>query len=311
MSLYKRKFKPLKTPSYILRIFTIIIFMFTIFLLSTTFFTIQFRVETDWDAKATQEDIDAAVTNLETAKTGIVLLDDAEEDEEEETLAMETMSRTWYYTNVEDDVDLDELLELLDECMDILQDDDLYTEDSYDTLKTEVLNVQYMLGTGLIASQTALQMVFCGNVAQQYVDSDTVSTGGLIYILFIVLPALGFFFNIFDRRRHLKNAATLLCSSLGIFIIMYCITPSYLAIGSLLSIFAYMLLLVLGIASIYAKQQEDYIVKHPELEAEFTEKHPQFVKALLNAKRTNLSASTAKADSPAKNDKGGSKTKKN
>ena len=48
------------------------------------------------------------------------------------------------------------------------------------------------------------------------------------------------------------------------------------------------LLFFMSAGSIYAIQQERYIVKHPELEAEFTEKHPYFVKALINYKSVTL-----------------------
>ena len=46
----------------------------------------------------------------------------------------------------------------------------------------------------------------------------------------------------------------------------------------------YIIICVLNLAGVYAKQQEDYIITHPEKEPEFTEKHPQFVKALINYK---------------------------
>ena len=58
----------------------------------------------------------------------------------------------------------------------------------------------------------------------------------------------------------------------------------YVGIGAVLSIIMYVIISLLNFCSIYAKQQEDHIVNHPEEEAEFTVKHPQFVKALLNEK---------------------------
>lgn len=288
MSLFNKNFKPLKTPSYILRMMVIVVFMFCLFLLSCPFFSVQFGTKPNIDHKATQQEIDIETQQLQQAFDKLVKKDDAEE-KAKEPWEMPTIQREWYYTNVEESTDITKLTELITKAMDV--DSTLYTEESYKALKNEILDAQQLLGTNVKISQTALQMVFCGNIAQQYIsDPDNNTGGGLMYILFIVFPALGFFINIFDSKRHIKNVATLICSSLSIVNIFICVSISYLDIGSLLSIFAYLLLIILGFAGMYAKQQEDYIVAHPELEAEFSEKHPQFIKALLNEKRMRVKA---------------------
>lgn len=288
MSLFNRNFKPLKTPSYILRMTVIIVFMFCLFLLSCPFFSVQFGTTPNIDHKATQQEIDTQTQQLQQAFDKLVKKEDSEE-KVTEPWSLPTIQREWYYTNVENSADITKLTELITKSMDV--DGSLYTEESYNALKGEILEAQQLLGTNVKISQTALQMVFCGNIAQQYTSNpDSNTGGGLMYILFIVFPALGFFINIFDSKRHIKNVATLICSSLSIVNIFICVSISYLDIGSLLSIFAYILLVILGFAGIYAKQQEDYIVAHPELEAEFSEKHPQFIKALLNEKRIRVKA---------------------
>ncbi len=288
MSLFNKGFKPLKTPSYILRIFTIILFLFTVLCLSMPFFTIYLQMETSIDHKMTQAEVDQTTRQLQTVKDNLVERENDKNTEtpQETALALNTLQREWYYTNIEESVDITKFVETLDQCMSV--DGNLYTEESYTALKDETLSAQEKAGTCVILSQTGLQMIFCGNIAQQYIDPEANTAGGLVYMLFMLLPAIGFFVNLFDSKRHIKNVATLLTSSVSMILILTLVSTSCLDIGSLFSVFAYMLLIIFGIGSIYAKQQEDYIVKHPELEAEFTEKHPQFVKALLNAKRFNV-----------------------
>lgn len=306
MSLFNKGFKPLKTPSYILRIFTIIFFLFAVLCLSMPFFTMQLQVETSLDHKMTQTEVDQTTQQLKTAMDSLVKKEtDKDTETEDTTLAMDTMQREWIYTNIEDNADITKFTETLDQCMSV--NGNLYTEESYKALKDEILSAQEKAGTYVKISQTALQMIFCGNIAQQYIDPEANTAGGLVYILFILFPALGFFINAFDSKRHIKNVATLLTSSAAMILILILVSTSCLDIGSLLSIFAYMLLLILGIGSIYAKQQEDYIVNHPELEAEFTEKHPQFVKALLNEKRFNVILSSEREKEKAEGQKPKSK----
>lgn len=308
MSLFNKGFKPLKTPSYILRVFTIILFLFTVLCLSMPFFTMQLQMETSLDHKMTQTEVDQTTQQLKTAMDSLVKKEtDKDTETEDTTLAMDTMQRTWIYTNIEKSVDITKFSETLNQCMSV--NSELYTEESYTALKDEILSAQKKAGTYVMLSQTALQMIFCGNIAQQYIDPEANTAGGLVYMLFALLPALGFFVNVFDSKRHIKNVTTLLTSSAAMILILILVSTSCLDIGSLLSIFAYMLLLILGIGSIYAKQQEDYIVSHPELEAEFTEKHPQFVKALLNEKRFNVMLSSEREKEKAEEQKPKKETK--
>lgn len=305
MSLFNQGFKPLKTPSYILRVFIIIFSLVAIFSLSLPFFTMYLAIDVTLDHKMTQAEVDETVQELNTAFDNLVALDTDESTSSENTFALSTLQREWYYTNISSNVDITKLIESLDKCMDV--DSALYTEESYEALTDTVLAAQEKAGTCVKLSQTAIQMIFCGNIAQQYADSNADSTGGLIYVIFTLFPAVIFFVNIFDRKRHIKNIATLLLSSAMIILILLIVSTQYLDTGSLISIFTYMLLIVLGFAAVYAKQQEDYIVKHPELEAEFTEKHPHFTKALLNAKRFDVILADQREQERAKEQKPKSK----
>lgn len=77
--------------------------------------------------------------------------------------------------------------------------------------------------------------------------------------------------------------------------IFYVIYPN-IGLGAVLSVFDYILLFALSAGGIYAKQQEDFIMRNPEKEPEFTEKHPHFVKALINMKAVNLNEEIRKKE---------------
>ena len=125
-----------------------------------------------------------------------------------------------------------------------------------------------------------------GSVGEAF--GSSISIGNTILRAFLtfalsILPLIGLFACVFDKKRIIKNIIVLICSILVLVDIFFTIYP-FIGIGAVLSIILYIIISVINIGGFYARQQEKYIVMHPELEAEYTQKHPHFVKALINHK---------------------------
>ncbi|MBR2175617.1 MAG: hypothetical protein IJ861_01555 [Clostridia bacterium] len=297
----KKKKKLLITPSQIIRWFMIGFYALAVFLLSTQFVTATMFIADDLEVTADtskyytklsdQEELDAAAKNLSKAIDGLkkAETEDSEEeskaDEEQpskDELSVATANFDWHY-QVSSGVNADELIGLINKSRSI--DRTAYTEESVSELNKATLEAQKALCATVTISQAALQFILTGSSGGNSVTSD-ISNSLLMYALGI-LPLVGFFIASFDRNRHIKNIYTLLCSAVCIFIIFKLIYP-YVATGSVISIFVYIALFCLSVGGFYAKQQEDYIIRHPEDEPEFTAKHPQFLKALLNEKTISI-----------------------
>ncbi len=313
----KRK-KRLRTPSHILRICSVWCFGFLIFFLTMPFLVVTFYITEDLEVTpepskayqmlATQEEINDASKKLKEAlehlekrptpetsaeESSDVTSAEASESSEASQAAkenagstvreMETISYQWNY-HVSEQVDVTELTDLVEQAKKVERDE--MTETSLEKLNTAVLNAHKVLCADVTVQQNALQMMLGGAVGEAYGDFSYVGNvflRGLCSFALGILPLLGIFACIFDKKRHIKHVIVMLCCVLAVGDIFLAIYP-YIGIGTVLSITMYILIAVLNVASIYALQQERYIVKHPELEAEFTEKHPQFVKALINHK---------------------------
>lgn len=296
----RKKKKLLRTPSHIIRICMIWVYVIILFMLTSPFITASFYITEDSQVTAdvtkaylhysTQEQIDKLKDDLEAAIDGLEK-SDAEVEEYQETIALPTANMNWQY-HVAEGINADELVKLIEEARGL--DKRYYTEESVKALNSATLEAQKSLCATVTVTCSIFQLIFGGNVN----GTDTSAVGGLIasvMMIFVlaVLPLAGFFITCFDKRRHIKNVYALLCSLfclLDIFIMVY---PN-IALGAVLTIFAYIALFLLAIGGLYAKQQEDYIVRHPEKEAEFTEKHPQFVKALINYKAVTMPVVTEK-----------------
>ena len=291
----KKRKKELIVPSQIIRYFMIAVYAAAVFLLTSKFISTTFYVTEDlqvspykdkaYTAFATQEEIDKAAEELEAAINSLEK-SSAPVSEYKSTLPLESASFRWLYYASED-VETRRLRELINTARDI--DRRHYTEESVKKLNDATLKAQKTLCAQVTVSQSAIQLMVSGSLSTSYGEGNEAASIGryiLIYAL-ALLPVGGFFFATFDKRRHLKNIYAASCAILCITDIFMLIYP-FIAIGSVLSIFAYLLLLFLAALGFYAKQQEDYIVAHPEEEAEFSEKHPYFVKALINHKLTTV-----------------------
>ena len=290
----KKRKKHLKTPSHILRLCMVWMYVILIFMLSFSYVTMTLYIKDDMSIGndlsnadlhyATQKEIDSATQELEKA-LGALQKSGEKSVEYESALAISSADFQWKY-HIASDVDAKKLLELIGKSREL--DRVAYTENTVKAVNDATLKAQHTLCATVTISQSALQIVLGGVVNDTPTDavSDIIVSGIIMYAL-VLLPVIGFFFASFDKKRHLKNVYTIICCIACLFMIFFAIYPS-IGIGAVISVILYIILFFMSAGSIYAIQQERYIVKHPELEAEFTEKHPYFVKALINYKSVTL-----------------------
>ncbi len=297
----KRK-KLLRPPTQIIRLFLIFAFVAEIYLLSCNFVTVTSYITEDLKAPlgydgqyttlADQKEIDDAAKELKSALDELELLEGKTPAKNSQiNQKIQSTTYKWEY-HIAKGVKFDELSDLINKANDIYQP--YYTEKSIDRLNKATLKAQYAMRAVATISQSPLQLILGGNIGTgDSADSAAVITGKVMLYLLVLLPFAGFLFACFDSRRHIKNVFSVITSGLCIIFIFLMVNPYY-AVGSVIALFIYFIIIGLGIGGIYAKQQEDYIIKHPELEAEFSEKHPQFVKALINHKSVSLEEITRK-----------------
>lgn len=299
----KKRKKLLKTPSHIIRLCMVWAYVIAIFLLSLPFVSTTLYIKEDLDITtsaaeadlkyASQKEIDTAADELEAALGGLKKSGEEVPEEYEDSMALSSASFDWKY-HIANGIQTDRIITLISKSREANRQ--LYTVETVNALNETTLKAQRALCATVTVTQSALQIILGGSVNNTYSGdiSELILSGVMIYAL-AILPIVGFFISTFDKRRHIKNTYSLITSvlcMLDIFIVIY---PN-IDIGSVLSVFTYILIFMLSIAGFYAKQQEDYIVKHPELEAEFTEKHPYLVKALINYKAVNLVETLAKKE---------------
>ncbi len=290
----ERRIKLLKTPTQIIRGFTVFLYMIIIFLLAAPLMSATFYITEDLEATtdpskaytyySTQEQIDRAEKELQQA------LDALEEDPEydpraEKEISISTLGMDWRY-NIASNADAKQLIKLVDEAKNI--DRSLYTEESVNTLNNATIKAQRVLCSTVRISRSVLQLILSGSVNGTDIGGvgNIVVNVLLIYVL-AVLPVAGILITVFDKKKHIKNISGMMIALLCLMDIFATVYPN-IAFGAVMTITAYILLFVLSVGGLYAKQQEDYIVDHPEKESEFTEKHPQLVKALINYKRVTM-----------------------
>lgn len=300
----KKHKKLLKTPTQIIRWFMIGFYLVVLLLLSSTFtsFTVfigeDLEITSDpakyYTKLATQEEINNASVELRAALDGLEEKKKAEPSQSEESSKQESskqesskdhlesffgeMSSIYFerHYQIAEGIKAEELDRLIQKGLDLRRYK--YTEESIAKVDIALLKAQRTLCTDLMVSQAPLQLILSGGGD----FTNNIANHILMYFLAII-PVVGFFIASFNRFGHLKNVYTLIGSVSCIALIFRMFYP-YFANGAVFSIFVYIILAGLSIAGMYAKQQEDYIILHPEEEAEFTVKHPHFLKALLNEK---------------------------
>lgn len=72
------------------------------------------------------------------------------------------------------------------------------------------------------------------------------------FLVFPVIPIVGFFFCALDRKRNMKNIVSLLCCLAGVVMILLAITPSSITYGSMFSILLYIVIAFISSFSMMA-----------------------------------------------------------
>lgn len=83
--------------------------------------------------------------------------------------------------------------------------------------------------------------------------TSQLTTIGLCYILFLVIPAVALGFQLFDRKYNLKNIVGIICSAAGILCILYFVGAPYICFASMISIILYLLTAFLSVMGIFAR----------------------------------------------------------
>lgn len=294
----KKRKRPLATPSYIIRISLIVCFVVCILLLSSPFLSAKLYITDDLEITtsaaeayrkpATQEMLDNAETELKKAFDSLEKIEVQKEEssrpvDDSRIVGLDSANYQWSYT-VPRGVDAKPLAELIEKVRNT--DKRQYTSESVAVLNQSLLNAQKILCASVLLEQSVMQMALGGAIGESLgtVKSlgNTISHSFFAFLLGVV-PLTCFITLCFDKRSHLKHIICMI-GAVACLIVIFVLLYPHVGIGAVLSIIMYVIICVLNISGIYAKQQEDYIIRHPEKEAEFTEKHPHFVKALINYK---------------------------
>lgn len=104
------------------------------------------------------------------------------------------------------------------------------------------------------STYTVLDMI--SNIGATTGNTNTegiLSTLGLCYILFLIIPIVALGFQIFDRKYNLKNVVGIICSALGVICILYFVGPGYLCFGSMIALLLYLFSAFMSVMGIFAR----------------------------------------------------------
>ncbi len=109
------------------------------------------------------------------------------------------------------------------------------------------------IGDGIESSVTAFGMVVHPGVAYT-ADSIKLAVFGGIFVIF---PMVAFFFCLFDKYSNVKNFVSAACCVICVALIVFGIGPGYIAIGSVITILLYVLILFFTAQSFQASILRD------------------------------------------------------
>ncbi len=101
---------------------------------------------------------------------------------------------------------------------------------------------------------TVLDMI--SNIGANSADpkaQGVLTTIGLWYIVFLVIPVIALAFQLFDRQYNLKNVVGIICSSLGVIAIIYLVGAKYLCFASMISLLLYLFSAFMSVMGIFAR----------------------------------------------------------
>lgn len=76
------------------------------------------------------------------------------------------------------------------------------------------------------------------------------------FFIFLIIPAIGFFFCLFDRYRNLKNIVSIFCCLAGVVSILF-IVSYLLSIGSLIALLLYIAICFITTMAMFARITSD------------------------------------------------------
>lgn len=107
---------------------------------------------------------------------------------------------------------------------------------------------------------TVLDMIaYIGATTGNAKTEGMLTSVGLCYIVFLVIPVVALGFQLFDREYNIKNVVGIICSALGVICILYFVGAKYLCFGSMISLLLYLFsafMSVMGIFARYLKQPQ-------------------------------------------------------
>ena len=105
-----------------------------------------------------------------------------------------------------------------------------------------------------VSAYTVLDIISFIGANTGNADKDSMlNTLGLCYTLFLIIPVIAVGFQIFDREYNLKNIAGLLCSAIGITLIIYFVGPQYICIGSVVALIVYLITFFMSFMGMIAR----------------------------------------------------------
>lgn len=257
-----------KSRSEKLRIALCVLFLFGIICVSFPFTRFEFSrtLDGDEEVKAYQAELDKSCEEIKKAEKNLVK---ASEEEIEENKSIEKSEIIYPKTLAEDNIvgqkcQTDELLKAIDEAAQI--DRTLYTKESYDKLLDSIYTGTGLLTSYNVMSDTGLQLIFGKGISDSanYRRTEGTLQRFLYSIGFLVVPVVGFLVACFDKKRHFKNIVATIGSAFLIFDLFAFFPLKYIDYGAVIVAVLYIIILILGIAGFYTKQQEDYWLAHYE-----------------------------------------------
>ena len=101
---------------------------------------------------------------------------------------------------------------------------------------------------------TAFEMLVHPGIAYTVDAIKLAALGGI----FVVFPMIVFFFCVLDKYSNKKHVASFLCCILCVSMIVFGIGPGYIAIGSVVTIILYLLIMFLTSMSVQARNRANY-----------------------------------------------------
>ncbi len=113
---------------------------------------------------------------------------------------------------------------------------------------------QYIYIDGVYQSWTVLDMIMF--VQEKSVDSTVTYAPkivGIVSMLFFIIPLVALIFQLFDRFYNIKNIAGLICSFVGVMLILYGLDLASIDWGAIFALFLYVMTFFLSVMGIFAR----------------------------------------------------------